>query len=150
MVYYINRDIYILYEVVNMEIAIINKDEVGRKYFNFVTNKFYVYNSAFHPEEVFIDYIVIVKDSSVNPKRSFNGMANGIIGAVISGFAGVFITAATSHVKWDVDFDIYLKDGRILEIRTQCEKLVRELCKYLPQEDPRAKFRKGRKFYNGR
>jgi hypothetical protein len=131
-----------------MEIAIINKDEVGRKYFNFVTNKFYVYNSAFHPEEVFINYVVIVKDSSVDPKRSFRGMTNGIIGAIVAGFAGVLITAATSRVKWNVDFDIYLTDGRVIEINTQSEKLVRALIEYVPKVDPRAKYRKGRSFYN--
>lgn len=133
-----------------MEIAIINKEEVGRKYFNFVTNKFFVYNSAFRPEEVFIDYVIVVKDSSVNPKRSFNHMTNGIIGAIVAGAIGVMVVAATAHVKWDVDFDVYLKDGRVVEIRTQSAKLVHELIKYIPQPDPRAKYRKGRSFYNDR
>ena len=133
-----------------MEVAIINKDEVGRKYFNFVAGNFYVYNSAFKPEKVLIEKVVVIKDSSVNPKKSFNHMTNGIIGAIIAGAVGVMLVAASSHIKWDVDFDVYLQDGRVLEIRTQSEKLVRELIKYVPQPDPRAKFRKERGIYSGR
>lgn len=144
MVYYINIDIFILYEVITIEVAIINKDEVGRKYFNFVAGNFYVYNSAFKPEKVLIEKVVVIKDSSVNPKKSFNHLTNGIIGAIVAGVVGVMVVAASSQIKWDVDFDIYLQDGRVLEIRTQSEKLVRELIKYVPQPDPRAKFRKER------
>jgi hypothetical protein len=144
LVYYINIDIFILYEVITIEVAIINKDEVGRKYFNFVAGNFYVYNSAFKPEKVLIEKVVVIKDSSVNPKKSFNHLTNGIIGAIVAGVVGVMVVAASSQIKWDVDFDIYLQDGRVLEIRTQSEKLVRELIKYVPQPDPRAKFRKER------
>lgn len=133
-----------------MEVAIINKDEVGRKYFNFVTGNFYVYNSAFKPEKVLIEKVVVIKDSSVNPKKSFNHLTNGIIGAIVAGVVGVMVVAASSQVKWDVDFDIYLQDGRVLEIRTQSGKLVRELIKYVPQPNPRAKFRKERGIYDDR
>lgn len=133
-----------------MEVAIINKDEVGRKYFNFVTGNFYVYNSIFKPEKVLIEKVVVIKDSSVNPKKSFNHMTNGIIGAIVAGVVGVMVVAASSHIKWDVDFDIYLQDGRVLEIRTQSGKLVRELIKYVPQPNPRAKFRKERGIYDDR
>jgi hypothetical protein len=130
--------------VITIEVAIINKDEGGRKYFNFVAGNFYVYNSAFKPEKVLIEKVVVIKDSSVNPKKSFNHLTNGIIGAIVAGVVGVMVVAASSQIKWDVDFDIYLQDGRVLEIRTQSEKLVRELIKYVPQPDPRAKFRKER------
>ena len=133
-----------------MEVAIINKDEVGRKYFNFVAGNFYVYNSAFKPEKVLIEKVVVIKDSSVNPKKSFNHMTNGIIGAIVAGVVGVMVVAASSQIKWDVDFDIYLQDGRVLEIRTQSGKLVRELIKYVPQPNPRAKFRKERGIYDDR
>lgn len=133
-----------------MEVAIINKDEVGRKYLNFVAGNFYVYNSAFKPEKVLIEKVVVIKDSSVNPKKSFNHLTNGIIGAIVAGVVGVMVVAASSQIKWDVDFDIYLQDGRVLEIRTQSGKLVRELIKYVPQPNPRAKFRKERGIYDGR
>lgn len=133
-----------------MEVAIINKDEVGRKYFNFVAGNFYVYNSAFKPEKVLIEKVVVIKDSSVNPKKSFNHLTNGIIGAIVAGVVGVMVVAASSQIKWDVDFDIYLQDGRVLEIRTQSGKLVRELIKYVPQPNPRAKFRKERGIYDDR
>jgi hypothetical protein len=133
-----------------MEVAIINKDEVGRKYFNFVAGNFYVYNSAFKPEKVLIEKVVVIKDSSVNPKKSFNHLTNGIIGAIVAGVVGVMVVAASSQIKWDVDFDIYLQDGRVLEIRTQSGKLVRELIKYVPQPNPRAKYRKERGIYDDR
>ncbi len=65
-----------------MEIAIINKEEVGRKYFNFVAGNFYVYDNPFKPEKVTIEKVVVIKDASVDPRGTFRGMTNGIIGAI--------------------------------------------------------------------
>lgn len=127
-----------------MEIAIINKEEVGRKYFNFVAGNFYVYDNPFKPEKVTIEKVVVIKDASVDPKGTFRGMTNGIIGAIVAGVIGIMVVSAFSQVKWNVDFDIYLTDGRVLEINTTSEKLVRALMEYVPKDDPRAKYRKER------
>ncbi len=121
---------------------IINREEVGKKKFVFAAGKAYIFNSSFRPEEVEIDYVEIVRDSSTYPKNSPHYGANGIIGAVLAGVIGVLAVAAFSQVKWDIDFDIHLKDGRVVEIRTIYADTVKRLTEYMVEEDPRAERRR--------
>jgi hypothetical protein len=127
-----------------MEEKIINKDEVGLKYFNYVLGKYYVYNSSFKAKEVFIDKVVVIEDRTTNPRRTITGNSSSIVGAILAGFIGVIVAAMASLPKWDVDLDIYLTDGRVIEICTQNEKLIRSLYKYIPEVDPRRYYRETR------
>lgn len=128
-----------------MEERIINSQEIRRKFFNYTGQKFYVYNSIFKAEEVFIDRVVVVQDHTTHPKNTTRGASRGVIGAILAGIVGVAIASISSQTRWDADLDLYLADGRVIEIRTQSPKLIRELLCYVPKMDPRLEYREGRK-----
>ena len=43
------------------------------------------------------------------------------------------------------DFDVYLKDGRVIEVATWVEKIIEVALKYAPRTDPRAGLREARR-----
>lgn len=43
------------------------------------------------------------------------------------------------------DFDVYLKDGRVIEVSTWVEKIIKVALKYAPASDPRAGLREARR-----
>ncbi len=43
------------------------------------------------------------------------------------------------------DFDVYLKDGRVVEVSTWMEKIIEVALKYAPAADPRAAVREARR-----
>jgi hypothetical protein len=133
-----------------MELEIINSEEVGKRYFNYVTGKYYVYNSVFRAEEVDIDYVDIIEDRTVSPKASIAGASSGIVGAIIAGFAGFLIASATTQTKWDVDLDVHLIDGRIIELHVTSERMIKRLSKYLQTVDVRKEKREARGIYGNR
>lgn len=120
-----------------MEVRIGNAQEVGKKFFNYTSGRFYIYNNVFNPEHVNIKRTVVIKDYTRNNKNSLSRATNGIIGAMLAGVIGVIATTLASQPKWDVDLDVYLCDGRILELRTQSETLIKKLCKYTSEPDYR-------------
>ena len=127
-----------------MEERIINAQEVGKKFINKVDHRWFIYNSPWKPEQIEIDYILVVEDNTKNKRGNVEKVNRGILGAILAGFVGVAIAAATSQPKWNVEIDIYLKDGRVVEISTQSEAMIKQLMKYARQPDPRARFRQQR------
>ena len=123
---------------------IINREEVGAKEFHYVNKKFYLVNNRLRPEEVEIEKVIVIKDQTEISTESMSMGARGIIGALLAGVVGVMVASLNSQPRWCVDIDIYLTDGRVVEIQTREEKTVRLLMSYIPKEDPRTAYRQER------
>lgn len=94
-------------------------------------------------EKLEIRHVQIIQD---NTQKSAGGMTSQICGSVvassISGLLGLLTYAGRGPHSIDIDLDIYLTDGRVIEINTQDKKLVKQLIPYMHTADPRAKYRK--------
>lgn len=121
---------------------IINRQEIGKKRFSFSGDETYIYDHPFKVEKVHINYVEIIQDSSVYPRNSPNFGANGIMGAILAGIVGVMVVSAFAQVKWDIDFDIHLTDGRVIEINTRYYDTIKRLSGFVKVDDPRAEKRR--------
>ena len=124
---------------------IINAEECGWKELHFMFNQILVSKRWPLSEEIDIDYVRIVQDRS---KRTGPGAikqaSSSIVATMLFGLAGTMLTALQEGYEVDVDMDIVLTNGKVIEIRAKDKKLVTYLAQFIVLENPRTKYRKQR------
>lgn len=124
---------------------ILNPQECGWKKFYYVGGQILVSKGWPQSDKIRIDYVRIIQDHS--KRRGPNAVkqaSSSIIATMLFGLYGALASALQEGYDADVDLDIVLKSGKVIEIRTQDKNLLTYLTKYMPVADPRAKYRKQR------
>lgn len=124
---------------------ILNSEECGWKKFYYVGGQILVSKCWPQSDKINIDYVRVIKDYSHRKGQNQLKQASGsIVATMLFGLYGALASSIQEGYEADVDLDIVLKDGTVIEIRTQDKKLLTHLTKYMQVTDPRAKYRKQR------
>lgn len=115
------------------EVNIQNNFEVGASKFAYTGKKFFVYDSVFKAEQVRIKKVEIVQDNSEDNNNDTIRMGGGIIGAILGGIIGAAVMSMKEPITWDIEADVILWDGRILEVRLHDQKMIEALYPYTQQ-----------------
>jgi len=78
-------------------------------------------------EVVSIFHVEIAHNRTVNPNDDGMYGTSVLTGAVLGGFLGALLASATEPIKWDIDFKIWLADGRYVKANVKDEHVVRLL-----------------------
>jgi hypothetical protein len=112
--------------------TVLNKSEC---YFNSVTrigNK--IYGSRFlHSEVLDIQDIIVVSDRTRTAKgNSLNQVGGSIISVMLFGVIGALLNPLPKNrTEWNIDADIFLNDGRIIEIHTSERYFIEGMLSYM-------------------
>ena len=119
--------------IINRHMKIYNSEDFGGTQLLITVQKgsriAYLHKRLFFPDykEVQIFHVEIVQDRSVNPNDDSMLGAGMVTGAILGGFIGALIASAPYPIKWDIDFKIWLKDGRCIKTTVKDETTVKLL-----------------------
>ena len=71
---------------------------------------------AIRRKPVDIDYIHVIDDRTNYTEAAITRAGNMATGAILAGWIGAGLAANQNHLVWDIDVDVYLKDGHCLEL----------------------------------
>ncbi|HEY5556288.1 hypothetical protein [Acetobacterium sp.] len=125
---------------------ILNPKECGWKNLNFGFGGPIIFDTHFFKHETAdIDYVRIIADNSKNKNGSeIKQASSSIVSTMLFGLYGALISELQNDYAVDVDLDIIIKSGVVVEVKTQDKSLLKYLVKYMKVNDPRAKYRKQR------
>ena len=118
---------------------ILNSAQVGYKYLSCVGSSFIASYSMWKGEGVQIREVKIIKDNTKRTRSEMARIGGGVIGAVVGGVIGAAIMLGLPNTEWDVSLDVYLTNGKVLELRVKTEEAIKKLWPYVKQPDPRGR-----------
>jgi hypothetical protein len=123
---------------------VLNVGECHCKHVMLVGGALCGYNSIFDCPDLHITHVQIIRNRTKTSNGGLAGAAGQISGTILAGLIGYILTAPQTSTTWDMDLDIYTKEGKVIELWTSDHKIIKYLSGYMTVEDPRDKYRKQR------
>ena len=123
---------------------VLNVGECKYKHVLLSGGKIYGYNSLFNADELHVTHVQIIKNRTKTSNGGLSGAIGQVSGTLLAGLIGYILTAPQTTTTWDMDLDIYTKEGKVIELWTSDHKIIKYLTGYMTTEDPRDKYRKQR------
>lgn len=121
---------------------ILNPKECGWKELYYLNNEIIVTTRWPKGDRIKIDHVRVIEDHSrKSGGDSVQQASKGIIATMLFGVLGAIASAAEGSYIADVDLDIILTDGTVIEIRTEDKRLLKYLQQYMHFSNPRDKYR---------
>ena len=127
-----------------MTTKIINSEECGLHNIILSLGKPYTIHNLVKHELLDIVHVQIIHDRTKDVRNGFQASTATIASTVLSGFIGLLTVPYRAKVTYDIDMDLYLADGRVVEIWSDDPQFIKFCLPLMHTKDRRDKFRKQR------